>query len=78
MRREHAAKIGESVGPMLEYLGRLRDRMQQTGYTLDDDLLQTVLKAYDAVFTLNVRLHYQSCQGGVGGAPRSEGVPPTV
>ncbi len=60
-----AAAIGETVGPMLGYLIRLLRRMEKVGFPPNDPLFQCVKKAWDAVYSLSVDLHYLSCAGGV-------------
>jgi hypothetical protein len=69
VERWQTRKINEAVGPMLRYLGLLRERMEKTGFLPDDKLFQIVSKAYDTVYCLSVEAHYLSCDGGVGSAP---------
>ncbi len=47
---------------MLAFLGRLRKRMDATGFPPDDRLLKTVNKAYDTMHELRVLLHYLACE----------------
>ena len=65
-----AAKIGEQIGPMLRYLGKLRRRMEQVGFVPNDKLYRRVSDAYNAMHSLCVTLHYLSCEHGVGDPPR--------
>ena len=65
-----AAKIGERIGPMLRYLGKLRTRMEQVGFAPDDKLYRCVSDAYRAMHGLSVTLHYLTCEHGVGEPPR--------
>jgi hypothetical protein len=39
----------------------------------DDPLLLDVVKAYDAMHALTVRLHYLACEGGVGDIRGTQG-----
>jgi len=63
---EQAAKIRAALVPTLSYLGRLRERMDKTGFTPDDKLRGLTSQAYNALHHLCVELHYLSCSGGVG------------
>ncbi len=62
---EQAVAINTSLYRSLNYLGRLRARMVKVGFPPDDDLLQLVDQAYNAVHSLSVRTHYLSCKTGV-------------
>ena len=57
-------KIQDKVGPMLNYLGRLKTRMEKTGRQ-NGKLYKFVSDAYNAVHALSVDLHYLSCGHGV-------------
>jgi hypothetical protein len=61
-----AAKIAKALYPSVNYLVRLRRRMEQVGFPLDDDLFRHVCAAYDAVNRLRLKAHNLSC-GGTGG-----------
>ncbi|HEY1601798.1 MAG TPA: hypothetical protein VGG64_19510 [Pirellulales bacterium] len=63
---EQAARIREALVPAMGYLGRLRERMDKTGFTPDDKLRGLTSSAYEAMHHLCVELHYLSCSGGVG------------
>src|SRR5947209_5317354 len=63
------AKLQKSLQPMLGYLYRLLDRMQRVGFLPDDRLYQRVSKAYDAMHSLFIELHYLACDG-TGRPPR--------
>jgi hypothetical protein len=52
--------------PKLRYLGAMLTRMHKRRFPPQDELLRSTQKAYDALYELNVRLHYLSCSGGVG------------
>jgi hypothetical protein len=64
LERWQIERIKEKVGPMLNYLGRLRTRMEKTGRH-NGKLYKLVAQAYNAVHSLNVDLHYLSCGHGV-------------
>jgi len=62
--------IGQALFPHVNYLYRLRRRMEQVGFKPGDPLFREVAEAYDAVQKLSVTLHYMSCTSGVGLSPR--------
>ena len=64
-----AERIGNSILPTLAYLNKLVQRMEKTGFPVDDPLFLSALKAQDALFDLRVKLHYLSCSSGVGEKP---------
>jgi hypothetical protein len=66
LTREQAAAVAKSVGLMLGYLVRLRERMGKVGFLPGDPLYQLVRKAEDALHRLSVELHYRSCGSGTG------------
>ena len=63
LKKSQAAKINKSLFPNLNYLYRLRKRMEEVGFPHDDKLSMLVCKAYDAMHALNVETHYLSCDG---------------
>jgi hypothetical protein len=65
-----AKRIRDALFPGLNYLARLRRRMERLGFPPGDSLFRAVHAAEMALFDLNIALHYLSCQGGVGVAPR--------
>ncbi|HEX3657038.1 MAG TPA: hypothetical protein VHV55_14585 [Pirellulales bacterium] len=71
---EQAARIREALVPALGYLGRLRERMDRTGFAPDDELRGLTSAAYDAVHHLCVEMHYLSCSSGVGRTGRFRGI----
>jgi hypothetical protein len=62
--------IGNLVRRHLNYLYRLKSRMEKVGSLPSDQLFVKVKAAYDAVFDLSIDLHYRGCSGGVGLSPR--------
>lgn len=68
---EQAAKLRESIRPMLAYLHRLRERMTANGFLADDKLFRLVNDARNNLQDLNSELHRLSCKSGVG-RPRRE------
>ena len=58
-----------AVRRQLDYLDRLRRRMDATGFPPTDLLYQSTLRAFNAMQELSVRLHYVSSQ-------RTRGRPP--
>ena len=64
---EQAATIGREIGPTRGYLARLIERMDRTNLRYADAKLYALVRAAeDAVHSLCVELHYQSCERGVG------------
>jgi len=69
LSREQAAALGERIGPWVNYIVRLRERMTKVGFTAADPLYLSVTKTEDAIRELWIRLHYMSCASGVGEPP---------
>jgi len=65
-----AAVINKALFHHLNYLCRLKARMEKRGFPLSDPLYQKVAAAYDAAHRLFIELHYLSCTSGVGLSPR--------
>ena len=61
LKTAHALRIHQSLYPGLDYLYRLRDRMEKTG-DRNDPLYQLVSTAYEATKNLGIELHRQSCK----------------
>jgi hypothetical protein len=66
--------IYEALFPGVNYLIRLRHRMDATGFPPDDHLCRKVRAAHDALNDLRLTAHYLSCSGtgapsGFGSAP---------
>ena len=61
--KAQAKTINKSLFPSLNYLYRLRERMEKVGFPHDDKLYILVCKAYDAVRALHGETHYLSCDG---------------
>jgi len=74
LTRSQAKKVNAAIFPKLNYLDRLRKRMQKVGFPHDDPLWVLVEKAYYAMQRLYMETHYLSCNG-VGRLPREEGGP---
>jgi hypothetical protein len=67
---EQARAMHRSLFRLANYLSRVVRRMEQAGFPPDDHLFQTTKRAYDAICTLCMELHYLSCKSGVGRAPK--------
>lgn len=67
---QQARTLTESLRRPLNYLGKLRRRMELTGFPPNDPLYQATTRAFNAMQELHVRTHYLSCEGGVGRTPR--------
>ena len=63
---EQAAQVNRSLFRSLNYLARLRTRMERVGFPPRDHLMRLVDEAYNAVQALHVATHYLSCTSGVG------------
>ncbi len=61
-----ADRLFQSLYPGMNYLSRLKRRMEQVGFLPDDPLYRHVAAACEAMFNLRVELHYLSCRSGVG------------
>ena len=68
---EQAGTMRESLFGLANYLHRVVTRMEKRGFPPDDRLYQHAKRAYDAVCSLGMELHYLSCKRGVG-KPRKE------
>ena len=72
--KDQAKTINKALFPQLNYLYRLRERMQKIGFPHDDKLYLMVCTAYDAVLRLHGEIHYLSCDG-VGEPKKDDGIP---
>ena len=57
MTQEQARALLPPIRRQLEYLGRLRTRMEVRGFPPGDPLYVSVVKAFEAVHELHVRTH---------------------
>ncbi len=62
--REQAEVLKDKLTPMLGYLTRVRQRMEQL--RIDDKLYHDVFQAQQSMQDLCADLHYRTCRGGVG------------
>ena len=67
INREQASKLGEHIGPMMNYCLRVRNRMDKTVLQIDR-IYALVDNAYNAMHALNVELHYRAVGSGCGRA----------
>jgi hypothetical protein len=72
LTREQAEALKAKLTPILNYLGRLQQRMIRRGFPPIDPLLCDVCRAHDAIHALRMNLHYLSVGHGVGRPERSE------
>jgi hypothetical protein len=63
---DQAKRLSKALFPLLNYLLRLKTRMEAVGLLPDDKLFGLVRKAHEDVHALSVEVHYLSCAGGVG------------
>ena len=68
MKLQHwqARKINKALQPAVGYLCRLRERTEKVGFLDNDPLFQLVKQSYDNLQALYMKLHYLSCESGVG------------
>jgi len=62
LKPRHAETVGKSIAPMVGFLGRLRRRLEVNGFGLSERLYQAAERAHEALFELNVLLHYDECE----------------
>jgi hypothetical protein len=58
---EQLAAIGLKAAEINGYFHRLQQRMEQTGFPVDDELYQLVCQAHDKTHHLRIALHYLWC-----------------
>jgi hypothetical protein len=61
--KTHAKKVSDGLFPGFNYLFRLRERMQATGFPHDDPLFAKVEAAYDAYHRLMVEVRGLAASG---------------
>ena len=71
VKKSQAKAISQALFPKINYLFRLRKRMEEVGFPPNDKLYLLVCKAYDAMRQLSVEVHYLSCDG-VGNPTKKE------
>ena len=62
--RKQFRQLHVYLSPCLGRLTRLRERMNRVD---DPEYAEAVEKAWTAMYELNVKTHYRSCDGGVAG-----------
>lgn len=72
---QQARQLQAQIRRELEYLGKLRRRMEVLGFPPSDPLYAATMQAYNAVHELHVRCHYAGCASGVGRADSLHGEP---
>jgi hypothetical protein len=76
--KAQAKVISAALYKSLNYLGRLRKRMDQLGFPPNDELYKLAVAAWDRLHHLSVHVHYMSCGvSGGGPSPRAHDPPPT-
>lgn len=65
-------RMQRALQPSMNYLHRLRKRMDETGFNPDDRLYRNVSGAYDQMYAPIVELYYLIVGQGVGRAPGKE------
>jgi hypothetical protein len=69
---EQAGQMRKSLFRLTNYLSRVVKRMERTGFPPNDPLFKSARRAYDAVCTFCMDLHYLSCKSGVGKSARDQ------
>lgn len=72
VKKSQAKVISEALFPNVNYLYRLKTRMEKVGFPHDDKLYQLVSNAYDAMHRLSVEVHYLSCDGVGRATPKED------
>jgi hypothetical protein len=69
--KAQAKALSKALYPHVNYLSRLRKRMEAVGFPPNDRLYLLVRKAHDALDELSIAVHYLSCDG-VGNPTRED------
>jgi len=67
---EQCEILQRQLAPSQRYLHHLLERIRQQAWPKEDKVRQLVETAHNAVFALNVELHYLSQDHGVGRPPK--------
>lgn len=65
VQRWQAEQLLESLRPALQYLHRLKGRMEKVGFVPGDPLYDRVVKAHQEMQALFTEVHYLTCEHGV-------------
>jgi hypothetical protein len=65
LSRDEANALRNALGPPMQWLKRICDRMDRLGISPRDEIYKAAYEAYNAMHSLAVRAHYRSCAGGV-------------
>ena len=71
LTKSQATAIREALFPGMNYLYRLKTRMEKAGFPVKDKLYLLVCAAYEASNRLSNEVRYMSCDG-VGREPRPD------
>ena len=63
LTHEQAMALNTALFPGVNFLVRLKTRMQKAGFPQNDKVYQLVCEAYEASWRLSHELHYRSCDG---------------
>jgi hypothetical protein len=66
-----AKQIAAALFPPVNYVARLRRRMEQRGFPHADPLYLSVCAAHEAMNRLRLEVHYLACDGAGRAADRS-------
>jgi hypothetical protein len=65
LKPEQAEAFRQRIAPMLGFVHGCRRRLEARGFHPSSKLYQLVNKAYDALHSLHIELHYMACKSGV-------------
>jgi hypothetical protein len=63
---KQAEALRNKIRPMLHFLHRCRQRLDALGFDSKGAIYQAFDRAYCALYSLHMTLHYESCAHGVG------------
>jgi hypothetical protein len=63
LSKEQAELLLARIWPMLNYLNRLKQRMERRRFPTGDKLYSRVVAAHNDLHSLAVILHYMTCDG---------------
>lgn len=69
---EQMARLNRGLFPGLNYLFRLKDRLEKLGVRESDSLFSLIMQAYDASRRLSQYAHYESVSTGAGDTPKRQ------
>lgn len=66
LSKDQAKRVNEALRPILGYVGKLKSRMEQVGFPINDKLYMAVIAAYDGLHSAATESHLLAAgKGGV-------------